>query len=614
MTTPRTAATPDSHKDSITELTVHHGRLNLSETWRLIKPYWFSEDRYKAWGLLALVVALSLFVVYMNVLFTDWNRLFYNALEQKNYAEFWHQLGRFSWIAALIIVASVLRQYYTMMLRMRWRTWITGSFLDDWLGKQAFYRLEQTHTADNPDQRIADDLRNFTDATLTLALGFLNSAVTLVSFFSILWAVSGPLAFALGGHAFVIPGYMVWFALLYSVLGSIIIHFVGRPLIGLSFQRERYEAYFRFLLVRVRENSESIALYRGEPTEKAILRGRFERIRANWNQFMDYTRRLNFASSGYAQFAIIFPFLVSAPRYFGGTLTLGGMMQVATAFGQVQGAMSWFVDNYETLVSWKASTNRLIEFQRAMRAAEREEERRAGIRDIEVDAAAVPAIEAHGLALNLPNRTPQDVLVEPFDMAIGRGERVLVNGPSGCGKSTLVRAVAGIWPYGTGRIDIPDDARVLFLPQRSYLPAGTLADALCYPDLPTEYSTERLAEVLVACRLPALVGLLDEVSNWSLRLSPGEQQRLAFARALLQRPDYLFLDEATSALDEDTEANMYGLMLDAMPEVTLVSVAHRSTVARFHHRRLRYVPEGDPLTAVSYRVVEEPAHMALAAS
>ncbi|WP_043947598.1 ATP-binding cassette domain-containing protein, partial [Ralstonia solanacearum] len=227
---------------------------------------------------------------------------------------------------------------------------------------------------------------------------------------------------------------------------------------------------------------------------------------------------------------------------------------------------------------------------------------------------AVPAIEAHGLALNLPNRTPQDVLVEPFDMAIGRGERVLVNGPSGCGKSTLVRAVAGIWPYGTGRIDIPDDARVLFLPQRSYLPAGTLADALCYPDLPTEYSTERLAEVLVACRLPALVGLLDEVSNWSLRLSPGEQQRLAFARALLQRPDYLFLDEATSALDEDTEANMYGLMLDAMPEVTLVSVAHRSTVARFHHRRLRYVPEGDPLTAVSYRVVEEPEHMALAAS
>ena len=449
---------------------------------------------------------------------------------------------------------------------------------------------------------------------LQLALGFLNAAVTLVSFFGILWAVSGPLAFALGGHDFIIPGYMVWFALLYSVLGSVIIHFVGRPLIGLSFQQERYEAYFRFLLVRVRENSESIALYRGEPTEKAILRGRFERIRANWDQLMDYTRRLNFASSGYGQFAIIFPFLVSAPRYFGGTLTLGGMMQVATAFGQVQGAMSWFVDNYSTLVSWKASTNRLIEFQRAMRAAEREEEHRAGIQDIEVETAAVPAIEARGLALNLPNHTPEDMLVEPFDMTLARGERVLVNGPSGCGKSTLVRAVAGIWPYGNGQIKIPEDASVLFLPQRSYLPSGTLADALSYPKLATEYTAERLSQVLIACRLPALVDLLDEVSNWSLRLSPGEQQRLAFARALLQRPDYLFLDEATSALDEDTEAFMYSLMLESMPDVTIVSVAHRSTVARFHHRRLRYIPEGDPLTAVSYRVVEEPAHMALAAS
>ena len=351
MTTPRTAATPDSHKDSISELTVHHGRLNLSETWQLIRPYWFSDDRHKAWGLLALVIGLNLFLVYMNVLFTDWNRLFYNALEQKNYGEFWAQLLRFSWIAALLIIGSIMRLYYSMMLQMRWRTWITGSFLDDWLGKQAFYRLEQTRSADNPDQRIADDLRTFTDATLTLALGFLNSAVTLVSFFGILWAVSGPLAFSLGGHDFVIPGYMVWFALLYSIVGSVIIHFVGRPLIGLSFQQERYEAYFRFLLVRVRENSESIALYRGEPTEKAILSGRFERIRTNWNQLMDYTRRLTFASSGYAQFAIIFPFLVSAPRYFGGTLTLGGMMQVATAFGQVQDAMSWFVTNYRTLVT-----------------------------------------------------------------------------------------------------------------------------------------------------------------------------------------------------------------------------------------------------------------------
>ncbi|RZT43164.1 ABC transporter ATP-binding protein/permease [Cupriavidus agavae] len=600
-------------------------RLRLGATWALIKPYWKSEDRKAGLGLLVLVVALNLGIVYINVLLNEWNRVFYNAIEQRDFVSFKALLLRFSWIAACFIVLAIFRQYYQLMLQMRWRTWMTGTFLKRWLGHQAYYRIEQTHSTDNPDQRLADDLRQFTDGALTLSMGLLNSVVTLVSFIGILWVVSGPISFMLGGVDVTIPGYMVWFAIAYAVVGSLIAHFVGRPLIGLSFQQEQYEANFRFMLVRLRENSEPVALYRGEPTEEASLRARFERIRANWNQLMRYTRRLTFVNSGYGQFAIIFPLLVAAPRYFSGKLTLGGLMQINSAFGQVQGALSWFVDSYATLVGWKAAANRLIDFQEAMRVAEREDLAPGGAGDIEVAPSANPAdrhIAISDLALALPVRADLDVdeegvdpqaqpaqlpLVAPFSLTIGPGERWLVNGPSGCGKSVLFRALAGIWPYGAGRITTPQ-ARVLFLPQRSYLPIGTLADALSYPDAGTAHSRDALARVLEQARLGALVRHLDVFDNWSLRLSPGEQQRLAFARALLQKPDFLFLDEATSALDEETEAAMYRLMVETLPDATIVSIAHRSTVAAFHDRRLRYVRAADGQAGdggVSYRVVQD---------
>ncbi|WP_420995847.1 ABC transporter ATP-binding protein/permease [Cupriavidus sp. 30B13] len=603
-------------------------RLRMAETWDLIKPYWKSEDRKAGLGLLALVVALNLGIVYINVLLNEWNRVFYNALEQHDYTSFKTLLLRFSWIAGFFIVAAISRQYYTMMLQMRWRTWMTGQFMDHWLSHQAYYRIEQTHATDNPDQRLADDLRSFTDGALSLSLGLLNSVVTLLSFVGILWVVSGPISFALGGTTLTIPGYMVWFAVGYAVVGSLIAHLVGRPLIGLNFQQEQYEADFRFTLVRLRENSEPVALYRGEPTEQAGLRSRFDRIRANWNQLMRYTRRLTFVNSGYSQFAIIFPLIVAAPRYFGGKMTLGGLMQMSSAFGQVQGALSWFVDSYATLVGWKAAANRLIDFRDAIRVAERQDQEHTGVRDIEVDQADGEAIRIDTLALALPVRTEtrgeilQRPLVAPFSLQIAPGERWLVSGPSGCGKSVLFRALAGIWPYGSGTVSMPRAARMLFLPQRSYLPIGSLADALAYPDAGTVHSTEALQRVLVQARLGALTGQLDVFDNWSLRLSPGEQQRLAFARALLQKPDYLFLDEATSALDEETEEAMYRLMVESLPRAAIVSIAHRSTVAAFHGRRLRYVAadgahwEADPngqngqsgqgeAAAVSYRVVHE---------
>ncbi|MCP3024937.1 ABC transporter ATP-binding protein/permease [Cupriavidus basilensis] len=603
-------------------------RLRVAETWDLIKPYWKSEDRKAGLGLLAFVVALNLGIVYINVLLNEWNRVFYNALEQHDYTSFKALLIRFSWIAGFFIVAAISRQYYTMMLQMRWRTWMTDRFMDHWLSHQAYYRIEQTHATDNPDQRLADDLRSFTDGALSLSLGLLNSVVTLVSFVGILWAVSGPISFMLGGTEITIPGYMVWFAVGYAVIGSLIAHVVGRPLIGLSFQQEQYEADFRFMLVRLRENSEPVALYRGEPTEQAGLRSRFDRIRANWKQLMRYTRRLTFVSSGYGQFAIIFPLLVAAPRYFAGKMTLGGLMQVSQAFGQVQGALSWFVDNYSTLVGWKAAANRLIDFRDAIRVAERQDQEHTGVRDIEVVKADAGAeansdgIRIDTLALALPVRTgnggeiQQRPLVAPFSLRIAPGDRWLVSGPSGCGKSVLFRALAGIWPYGSGTVAMPGAARMLFLPQRSYLPIGSLADALAYPDAGTVHSREALQKVLREARLGALAEQLDVFDNWSLRLSPGEQQRLAFARALLQKPDYLFLDEATSALDEETESAMYRLMVDSLPGAAIISIAHRSTVAAFHGKRLCYVAadgahweaehdgQGEA-AAVSYRVVHE---------
>jgi len=597
------------------------GRLRLADSWALLKPYWVSEDRKAALGLLAFVVALNLAVVAINVWLNNWNRVFYNALEAKDFPAFKTALAQFCAIAAAFIVMAVVKQFYTMRLQMRWRTWMTNRFLARWTAHQAYYRIEQSRSADNPDQRISEDIRSLTTDSLSLSLGLLNSVVTLLSFITILWTISGPISFALAGHAVTVPGYMVWVALLYAAAGSWITHRVGKPLIGLYFQQEQTEAGFRFGLVRLRENAEGVALYGGEGTEAGVLKDRFTLIRHNWHWLMVYMRRLVFVNSGYGQIAIVFPLIVAAPRYFAGKITLGGLMQINSAFGQVQGALSWFVDSYASLVNWQASSNRLLDLQDAIERAERDEAARDGANGIVVtqgSAAASPttpsttppqsgsaplALLAQGLVLAtpgelLPPGSPAlgddttaghgQILTTPFDLRVNAGERWLVSGPSGSGKSVLFRALSGIWPYGRGHVQHPAGARLLFLPQKSYLPSGTLADALCYPAHGHTQDAAALRGVLVACRLGALVERLETADNWSLRLSPGEQQRLAFGRALLQQPDFLFLDEATSALDEETEAAMYALLVERLPHAAIVSIAHRSTVARWHGHHLRY--------------------------
>lgn len=553
--------------------------------WRILAPYWTSEERWFAWGLLVVVLALVLVSVYLSVLYNYWNRDFFDALQNKDEPKFWHELVLYAPLVTAFIVAGVAQYYLQAWLIIRWRQWLTRRYQSRWLAGRVYYHMELANRAtDNPDQRIQEDLKNFTENTLNLGLDALSEAVTVVSFFGILWRLSGAFSFAFHGHDFTIPGYMVWIAFIYTGLGTWLTHRVGFRLAGLYFQQERYEADFRFSLVRVRENAEGIALYGGEPDENLRLTERFGRVIAIWFNIMRLRVGLITINVFYGQVAGIFPYIVTAPPYFAGLITLGVMTQTADAFSQVQGSLSWFVNNYRGIAEWKASVDRLISFLDAMSHAEAAGTKGASV---QLDENETADLEVEGVALNLPDGRP---LVHNLNAHIAAGEHVLVSGPSGSGKSTLIRAIAGIWPYGLGHILRPRLRRLFFLPQKPYVPIGSLRNAVTFPARPGAFSDAEIADTLKACGLDAQSRQLDEEDHWDRRLSPGEQQRLAIARALLQKPDWLFLDEATSAVDPELEAKLYRLIKERLPQTTLVSVAHRATLDAFHERRLRFVP------------------------
>jgi len=538
----------------------------------MITPYWRSEEKGKAWLLLAVVIGLSLFSVAISVWLNHWYKDFYNALENKDTAAFWQQIGYFCGIATVAILGAVYRLYLTQMLTIRWRAWLTEKYFARWLGNKNYYQLEQGGYTDNPDQRISEDLNSFTLNTLSLGLGLLRNVVSLVSFSIILWGVSGSIEV----FGITIPGYMFWCALVYAGVGSWLTHLIGRRLIGLSNQQQRFEADLRFSMVRVRENAESIALYNGEPNEHQRLSARFGKVWHNYWDIMRVSKRLTFFTAGYEQIAIVFAFIVAAPRYFSGKIELGELMQINSAFGNVQGNFSWFISAYADLAGWRATSDRLLSFQQAMR----ENEQRPAAIDVSAEG---ERLVVQGLGLNLVDGrhllTDANMIVEP-------GQRVMLSGRSGSGKSTLLRAMGHLWPAGHGSIRLPA-RRYLFLPQKPYLPIGTLKAVLSYPQDDSVYSAERYAQVLETCRLPHLVGRLDEANHWQRMLSPGEQQRLAFARALLFAPQWLYMDEATSAMDEEDEATLYQALIDELPGLSIVSVGHRSSLKRFHGRHVR---------------------------
>lgn len=564
--------------------------------WSLIKPYWVSKEWKIAWTLLIAIIAMDLVTVRITVFLNSWSAQFYNALQTKDVRDFPHLMMVFSGIVAALIVLFVYRRYLLQMLGFRWRQWLTDQFLREWLGERAFYRIERDRLADNPDQRISDDLQSLATTTLSLSLDLLSTVVTLVTFIFILWTLAGALTVTLGGKPLVVPGYMVWAAALYALGGSFVMQKLGHPLVSINYQQQRVEADFRFGLIRVRENAEQIAFYDGMRTEETNAKTIFSRIRENWWRIMKYTKRLSFVLSFYSNIAFIFPLAVAAPKYFAGAYTMGVLMQVRSAFTTVSDSFSWFINSYGTLVEWRATVNRLREFKRVIHTTHLRESvlpatEHGGINLHFVDA---PTLTTHGLKLALPNGTP---LTTIGNVAIEPGSRWLVRGVSGAGKSTLLRAFAGLWPFGDGSIDAPVDAHMMFVPQQSYLPIGTLKAALAYPAPADAYSDEACRDALVTCRLEDYTGRLAESAHWTRVLSPGEQQRLAAARVLLHKPDFLFLDEATSALDAENEARLYRLFDEQLPKAAIVSVAHREALAAFHPHTLEVERSGERAVA-----------------
>jgi vitamin B12/bleomycin/antimicrobial peptide transport system ATP-binding/permease protein len=564
----------------------------LRQAWDLAWPYWKSDERWSAIGLLVSVITLNLFAVWLNVRLNTWNNDFYNALQQYNWSEFWRQFGIFGIIAFALIVDAVYSLYLRQILHIRWRRWLTEHFLHRWLDDQQYYRMQLDQSVtDNPDQRISDDLDSFATMSLGLSLGLLSSFVTLVSFLSILWVLSGALTVPLGGGARInIPGYMVFAALIYAVAGTFLTRWIGYPLVRLGFNQQRYEADFRFSLVRLRENAENVAFYGGEARELDTFQTRFGRIIENWWGIIRRRKKLTWLTTGYGQLAIVFPFIVAAPRYFNKVIQLGGLMQIASAFGQVQDSLSFIISSYTEIAQYQAVVQRLSGFGERMDEITAQ---RQAVQPITIERGGV-GVEVKALDLNLPDGSP---LRHDMALAAGPGNALLITGPSGAGKSTLLRALAGLWPFGRGRVRVADGA-ALFLPQRPYLPLGTLADALAYPRAPAGLARENLVEALRAVGLPQLAERLDEEGNWAQRLSIGEQQRLAFARVLLARPEIVFLDEATSALDEAAEMSLYRLLRDASWQPTIVSVGHHRTLRRFHDTIVDLAPHSVSQAAV----------------
>jgi vitamin B12/bleomycin/antimicrobial peptide transport system ATP-binding/permease protein len=568
---------------------VNNIRSTLATVWRIAAPYFRSEDKWAGRGLLAAVVAIELALVGNSVLINQWRNRFYNALQEKDWDGFVREIIIFCVLATVLVVLSVYQLYLSQWLQIRWRRWMTTKYLGEWLHGPNHYRMQlQGDAADNPDQRISDDIKSFVDQTLAISVGLLSSIVTLASFVVILWGLSAAAPLHVFSSEFTIPGYLIWGALIYAIFGTALTQWIGSPLVNLSFQQQRYEADFRFSLVRVRENSEQIALLRGERAEREGLSERFGRVIGNWYEIMTRTKRLTALTTSYSQAAVVFPIILVAPAYFAGTVQLGALLQTAEAFGNVQQALSFFVSTYRTLAEWRAVIARLDGFETAIGSAERLATAPESIKL--VSRPGIEDIDLEQLLVSLPNGVP---LVTADSLRIGREDRILVSGPSGAGKSTLFRAIAGIWPFGNGSIAIRADATLMMLPQRPYFPVASLKSAVVYPAEAGAFSSDRVSDVLIAVGLPQLASKLEEEAHWNRMLSLGEQQRMGLARALLHAPEYLFLDEATASLDEASEAALYRLLEKELPSTTIVSIGHRSTLEAFHQRHVVLRREGD---------------------
>lgn len=560
----------------------------FKDVWYLTRSYWQSEEKGKAFILLVSIIALTLGTVYMLVQLNHWYNSFYEALQQYEKDKIYSELGRFTYLAFAYIIMAVYSYYLQQKLILNWRRWLTEKFISIWLKNKTYYNLQMFgKDTDNPDQRISEDVRMFVEMTLSLSIGLLKSFVTFCSFVVILYNMSGILKFNLMGHGIVIKGYLFWASFIYSIIGTYITHLVGRKLVDLNFVQQRREADFRFSMIRLRESSESVAFYRGEAQEEKVLKNRFTDLLENFWRLVNKQKQMIWLNNFYGQIAIIFPFVAAMSRYLAKEFTLGGLMQVTSAFGRVQDSLSYFADTYSSLAQWQAVVMRLTLFGHHM------QEVNDATENFHLDRfATAEKVSTEGMTVSLPDGT---TLLTNVSFELQPGSNVLVKGVSGSGKSTLLRAIAGIWPYVKGKINLPDAKNLMFIPQRPYIPLGSLREALHYPGN-INMTDEETINFLELCHIGYLKDKLDTVADWTHVLSIGEQQRLAFCRAHIQKPQWLFLDEATSALDEETERAMYELLQSRLSNTTLVSVGHRSTLNAYHNCVLRINKEDKSVT------------------
>lgn len=559
-------------------------RAHILSVWRLIASYWTSEQRLSAWALLIIVLSGNFTLVYLTVRLNTWYREFYDALQNYNAEAFWGALWTFCILATIFITIAGARYILRMWLRIRWRTWLTERYQGAWLRNKAFYRLKLLGVQiDNPDQRIADDINSFTEQTMTLFFGLVNAVSTLLSFAVVLWGLSANLPLTIGNSQYHIPGFLFWGALIYAVVGTWLTHLIGRRLIPLNFQQEKVEADYRFNLMRLRENLESVALYGGEEVENERFRERFRRVIENFHRIIRTGFKVDMFNAGYSQVSSIVPYLVVAPVYFSTRMPFGQLMQIGNAFSKVQDSLSFFIDAYQSIAAWRAVTIRLTQFTEAVDGLD---QRIAAVTQVRHEAASQPTTTA--LEIDRPDGA---ALLNGLDLTLQQGDSLLITGASGAGKSTLLRTLAGVWPYARGLVRMPAAEEVLFVPQRPYLPIGALREVLLYPKRAV-LDDAALRSVLHEVGLSRLADALDTVEDWAQTLSGGEQQRIGFARILLRQPKWLFLDEASSALDEPSEQTLYCLLRERLPETAIVSIGHRSTLKAFHDRQLQLDGQG----------------------
>jgi putative ATP-binding cassette transporter len=556
----------------------------VKDAWKLAKPYFFNlPGKWKLIGLFAAVIALELLGIYLLVRINSWYNDFYNSLQELNKKAFIRLLQTFGVLATIHVAAKVFKSYLNQLFNITWRIPMTKDYLTRWTSNYSYYGLPIINdSSDNPDQRISEDIREFIVYTSWFVLGILNAVITLLSFITILWVVSGPLSFKLPylETQITIPAYLVWFAIIYAFAGTYITNKIGKPLINLQYCQEKREADLRFALMRFRENSESIAFYKGEEYEKNTFFKRLANVTENYYKLIKIDRSVKAWVTSYNQFALIFPTLVASPKLFAGQIKLGGLMQIGNAFRNVDDALSWIMNNYQELAQYRAIINRLTEFNNSI---EKWHHLNFEANNIKTEK------QGHSFKINHLTLTNSEgkTLLNDFTYDFNQYQNILITGKTGSGKSTVLRALAGFWSFGKGEVQYPENAEIAFIPQKPYIPLGTLLEACIYPKIdPMPKDEIRLKELLKEFELSHLIQHLNKSDEWSRVLSGGEQQKLAMIRSILKQPNILFMDEATSSLDTKSEEMVLNLLKAHLPNTQFISIGHKDSLKKFHNHEL----------------------------